>query len=634
MHTDQEKEKPVCFATPSFAFRSTILFTLFLSLTCGIFGIRHHLGSFPADHPHSFFGDAGDGLFNLWVLEHAANHAIRGGDALSDGRIFWPENHDTFWWSDNLLVPSMVFRAARRVLSDRFAAYWLTTQLYSAVFYVVCCLFLTRIWKSVCIRQGMPASRTVLLIPLIAYLAAFSNIRLLEIRHFQFHAASVPLLLLVTGCMDFVGKPSKRSVSLIAVSELLLLYTAPYMAVLGACMLLVWFGVVLTERLDTPGTFLKTYWPILFSALILFVPGLRPYMMTNLITYERSEIIRLSMMPAHVLFSFRTWGLPDLPGFSGLPGGATPGSGLAVAAFAGLLASLIRYRDHLIQVLRRRTTWIWVILFLLTLLDIREVKPLFALLRLALWGGLAVYIIGRRRAKETPECRTLFLLLVFTVLVYGIALGPDRNFEFQWLDPGIWGVFSRIIPGFGNMRQVIRFATLGQTLALGLFLWGLLRTFSMKGIGPLCLRAVLIGALTLQIAETVTGRAPQTRVDPGKLEHSARAQEFFNAFQGSLLVIPSTPFQLNTYAMLRMSSSPLVILVNGYSARSSQFLDELMRIERETGHGSAEQIELARNAGVDAVCLIKRHISPKNLTALQEEQQIMYNDDFLLVIRL
>lgn len=97
-------------------------------------GFHRHLGPYPADNPETFFGDAGDGLFNLWVLEHAANHAGKGMEVLSDGKIFWPEHADSYWWSDNLLVPSLLFRMVRVYLQDRFAAYWVCALMYSAGF--------------------------------------------------------------------------------------------------------------------------------------------------------------------------------------------------------------------------------------------------------------------------------------------------------------------------------------------------------------------------------------------------------------------------------------------------------------------------------------------------------------------
>lgn len=468
-----------------------------------------------------------------------------------------------------------------------------------------------------------------MLIPLMAYLATFSDIRMLEMRHFQFHAASVPLLALVAACLDFLKRPSRRSVLLIALSELLLLYTAPYMAVLGACLLLVWFGFAWVEGLLTPITFFKEHWSILIPAMLLFLPGLWPYFNTSLVVYPRSEIIRFSMKPAHLFASLERWGLKDIPAFATLRGGAVPGSGLLLTAVIAGVLGFCRYRSNLLRFLRRRTVWIWILLFVLTWMKIREIKTLSIFLRLGLWGVLWVGLIRWRRQQPSSADRDVLFLALTALFLYGIALGPDPRFEFQWLDPGIWGVFSRIIPGFGNMRQVIRFATLGQSLALGVLFWFFLRAWALRESRRVWLLTGLGAAILLQTLEVLPSRAPRTRVDPGHFTFSPRAEAFFRDFEGSLLVIPATPFHLNTYAMLRFSAMPGIRLVNGYSARSNDLLDALMRLEREGGQASEGQIRLARRAGVDAVLLLT--LDKDAISRMRAEADTLYDDGFQVV---
>lgn len=103
-------------------------------------------------------GDEGDGLFNLWALEHARLQLPRGFAALSDGRIFWPDNAQTFWWSDNLLAYQLFYAPLRALGFSLLNAYAGLVLLLSALAFAITVYFFKACMRSVCPKK--PAEMT------------------------------------------------------------------------------------------------------------------------------------------------------------------------------------------------------------------------------------------------------------------------------------------------------------------------------------------------------------------------------------------------------------------------------------------------------------------------------------------
>lgn len=609
----------------------------------GLFGVGvwlHFRTRFSASGP-VIYGDSGDGLFNLWVLEHAVRTVGRGPAALADGRIFWPAHATTYWWSDNLLVPSAVYAALKALLGDMFSAYRATVLLFSAAVYAAFVWLFVELWRG-CRRSFALPQWTVLLAPPMAYLACFSQIRLHDYLHFQ-HLASLFLVTLVIGALRHAANLRRRDWLLMLGAEVLLLYSAPYYAVLGLCVLLCRGFFLLADRRIHLWEWGWRNGLLALPLILVAIPAARMYAMVEPIEYQQYEVRLLSLDVAHLYTPLRGWlraaladALPD--GLPAVRRGGYPGAGLLVGSLLAAGLGLWFGRRRLCDWCRPVPVRLFLLLWAVTLIGDRAFRPYAWGLRLMLIPvGLFLLAWYWRRGTHTPESRQGAMLVAALVTVYGTAFGPGTHFKPPLTDISVWSVFSWLVPGYLNMREVLRFSSLGQLLLLAVLWWLLLRAWSAvrqrvvvkRGLGVMI---ILLAAL--QLSETVGQRVRETNIVPENVLLDAEETTFFKGLRGTMLAIPAVPFHRNTYHQLRWVACPHLYLLNGYSARSTARFDRLMLLERRHGKASAPQMACAVESGAQYVCLWRGRVPVTSQEQLQDQYRTLFANDRFLVLAL
>lgn len=611
---------------------------LLLACLLYIIGAGSFLHLFSAQPAATIFGDEGDGLFNLWILEHTSRYFLQGFQAWSDGQIFWPHQQYSFWWSDNLLTLTPVYALLKCISGDALTAYWWTVQVLSLAVYAMLLWFyqsLYRFWAGTAYKTSWCYW---LGLPVWTFLMFFSQIHLHNYLHFQ-HLAAVWLLLLLTGCVRYIFTRRRRDTLLVGLALLCLIYSAPYYAVLALCLLLGW-ALVLAH--DTPNQLWhevrRHIWLVLLVGL-LAVPGFLAYRQADLLTYAPSVVRELSMQAAHWVTPLDGWlktMSPELLSADLRPGGY-PGLGLLVGLIIAALAAGWKARFLIKRLLMSREFWCWIVLWLITLVNAKEIKWFTCYLRIILifWALARLLIVYRRHAPARPNLLLLFLAGC-GFIIYGTAFGPGELFRFNTIDPSIWGLFSYVVPGYSQMREVIRFAPLGQII-LGALVF-LAVAHAVLTATTVCTKRLLglvVAALVaLQISETVRVKAPITEIAPSSITLREDETAFYQTISGSMAVLPSQPFHRNTYHMLRWDAHPGIKLLNGYSARSTPEFVRCMELERMYGPASEEQQAYLHSMGVQYVTAFHASLSDAAVHQLQQLSGVLYTNERLTVVQL
>lgn len=587
------------------------------------------------------YGDAGDGLFNLWLLEHVTRTAAHGPSALADGRIFWPLNAYTYWWSDNLLVPGAVYAVLKSLLGDMFTAYRATVLLFSAVIFGVFTWLFAELWRGCRRVSACELPRWMLLLaPAAAYLAFFSQIRLHDYLHFQ-RLASLFLVTLVIGALRHAADLRRRDWLLMLVSELLLLYSAPYYAVLGLCVLLCRGFFLLADRRVHLWAWGWRNGLLALPVVLLCVPAALMYAKVDPVNYSLGEVRSLSLQAEHLYTPLGGWlrgvlasVLPD--GLLAVRAGGYPGAGLLVGTVLATGLVLVAGRRRLRDWSRPLPVRVFLLLWAVTLIGDRAVMPFTWGLRLVLVpSGLILLAWTWRRAAHTPASRQLAMLVAALVAFYGTAFGPGTHFKPPFTDISVWSVFAWLVPGYLNMREVLRFSSLGQLLLLALLWWLLLNAWAAtreRLVARVALGGLVVLLAGLQLSETIGTRVLETLIEPGQVTLAADEAAFFRGLQGSMLAIPAAPFHQNPCHQLRWVAFPDLYLLNGYSARSTDVFDRLLEMESQHGGASDEQLAYAAGVGAQFVCLLRGQVP----VAVQQHLQTRYptrfaNDRFLVL---
>ena len=605
------------------------------------YGLQTHIRDGARSPTETIYGDLGDGVFNLWVLEHGRNQLQHGPAALGDGRMFWPEAANTFWWSDSLLAFQPVYGTAYRLTGHPVAAYrWTVLALTGLSFSVLCWFF------AVVRRLSWPQAPpwTAWCVPLLAWMAAFSQIRLREYLHFQ-QFSGIFLVLLFGSCVQYLVRGFRRDLVLMGGCLVALAASAPYFAILGACVCLIWYGLVWSDRRENPVKFLVRHGWTLGGTALLLGGMLWPYLQVPAVQYTREDIQRLSMTRAHWVTPLHGWLQNVLP--SGPPRmfpGGYPGAGILLGGVLWLVYLSLRadwrsFGRNFFEHFRKMgpVAWVWGVVLLLGYgIQSRAFRgPAAGFRVLTMAWALGTWFWWRRKTGVPPRTRVWTFCLLAAVVVYGIAAGPSHRFRHQWLDPGVWGVFSVWVPGFQSMRGVIRFAVVGQVLLLallfGVWLTGLQKA-GARGRVFLILAALLSAGV--QVSETHGMRVVQTRLDPRHITLEADEAAFFEAFTGPLLVTPTKPFHRNTFHMLRWRNSPGVRLVNGYSGRNAPVFEELMTLEMAHGRAAPQMLDRAEAAGVGHYAVFKPYIGAGDVERVRARGRVVFENQRLLVIAL
>ena len=229
-----------------------------------------HLDARNCETRKTIFGDSGDGFFNLWAVEHTVGCLARGDLNLADGRIFWPDNADTFLWSDTMSAPALSFWALKTLTGNSVQAFWLTS-IWMSLLGFLAYMFLFGLLFRLARRSnpGIPDG-AMFLVPLVAYLASFSRARLAFFIHFQ-NLSVFWLFLLAGGLIGYTCFRRRGYFALAVISEVILIYSAVYFAVAGMCIIGLWGLMMLFAGGGLLQRTFRENWPVMIAGGAIFM---------------------------------------------------------------------------------------------------------------------------------------------------------------------------------------------------------------------------------------------------------------------------------------------------------------------------------------------------------------------------
>ena len=601
-----------------------------------------HLGVGKYDNPDYIYGDDGDGFFNLWVMEHVRTSIANGDWNLADGRIYWPHNIGTYFWSDNLLIPAAGYSILRFISLDTFTAYRWTAILLSLLGYLAFIWLFGILFKLSRERHpDMPGWSKILII-LFAYLASFSASRMIYFVHFQ-NLSSLWVITMITGLIGYsrYGKRRYFLISLISL-DFLILSTA-YFAITGVLLFLAW---ILMELAHDPRelfiTLKQNLWYEL-AATAAALPILLGYSSVNLPRYQLEYIHQMATKPLHLYLP--AWGLSrylyELY-FHRLPAihhesPAYLGVGLLLG-IAGLtiwkLPALARWLGKAIK-----APWFW---GAISLLIIWKLGP-EAWKMVNCWSGfifwiflLVLFLKGLRRKSHTDPISFPFAYLILClIIIYGIALGPRSHFIGSAVNPSIWGICAAILPPLSHMRSLGRLAVVGQSLLFAILLVGILEVLgsSKKWLHGLAIAGAIL-IITLQAADGWTVVAPIHHYNPEDIFPRTDEKRWWSEQKGIVAAFPGIPFPQSTREMLYYCGFPDIILLNGYSGHSTPEWDRVMKLGRRWFEPNQKQVNYVKELGIDYLAVRKDRVVPKVVETLRKhDRPILFENDRLIVLK-
>ena len=461
--------------------------------------------------------------------------------------------------------------------------------------------------------------------PVLAYVVMFSICRLQTLSHFH-NLAAIFLILLITCAFRHLRFGRTLDLVGMAAPECAMLYFSPYQALLGVVVLSAWGGLQLTvlspERLKRL--------MIQACATVPFV-GASAWISLQYARVEPREynLYEFSSRAASLGNYLRPLGtgkdaawLPTV-----FPGGYL-GAGLLLGGLLVTLALVWRVRNRIHFLVIQRPLWIGIGLLALSLIDARELRPFTVWLRfLAYLYPFGWLVWWLRQNPERDRMLHWIFLGASCVLVVGVSAGPMMYFEDHALDPGIWGWYQHLVPGFGSMRELMRFTATGQFLILACVVsvacTMLKRPALVLGLGGVCL---LLQLVEMNGAQPKMIRAasipPMTEIETA----------FWEKQQGVLVAFPCAPFHENTRWLLRFQHLPELVLMNGYSGRSSDLLDRLMALESGKGTATPQAVQEAFSSGATYVYILKRTVEPARLQQIRKIQPVVYESRSFLVL--
>jgi hypothetical protein len=430
-----------------------------------------------------------------------------------------------------------------------------------------------------------------MLSPLLAYVACFSQSRIMYAGRFQ-TLSSVWLVMLLIACLRYLQLYRRRDLLLIALAETLALYSAPSDALLGV-VLIVLCGCCLLGR---PDFRVKQWFGWHAPWLLLFLPSTAwiaiQYHQAGTIAYSVAEVATRSLSPLNVVVPWCGWSRLVwerwAPGaLAGLWPGGFMGSGVMLGtAIAGLVGL------HGVWSWRRR-------------------------------GG---NIAGRLPHLGNARVLAVLFLTIALLATLALASGPSD----RW--PTLLVCLRGGLPGFTSIREPIRFSPTAQIIWLGLLFLGWMR---LSDRYPRWLFLVLlIGLFGLQVSETVGVQAKTTRVFEEELALSVEEHAAFAPLSGSVWMVPCAPFAHNVRSQFFLQPLPELVTVNGYSGRSSELFTQLMELEATQGRLSEDQLELVKGHGVTYLVVVKCHVTEELMVRARQSGAVVFELPRFLAIRL
>jgi hypothetical protein len=518
------------------------------------------------------FGDLTDGYLCLWLMEHARSTLFAGQiQEYLNPRIFFPDGHLSIFWSVLLLFPALFYSAFSALGLAPIVAYNLTVYVFIAVGFAGCYYLCWTVDEIARLELNAPRSRfvAVILIPLLAYVAAFSEPRMLYTAHFQ-NWLSAFVFLGAAACIRFAYFGSAGALSGIVASWVILVFSDPYHAVMFSVIALGTVGLVLYQ---------KGLWFLVHAvcrhlwipalSILLSAPVLLGYFAVRqdeaqVVKEMETRIWHLFAPPlgSLMLARLKSWGWN--PGTHSDESLAYTGLVLGPVVFASAILCVlyvIRGKSHRDRALALST---------LAAIGMGALAfaPMPPTVGLALVAGLTA-IAGALVASPHQERQANVVLPIVAMAAFfsfATAFGPSDHYRGSEIDSSAWSLFAVAVPGYTAIRAIGRFATVGFTFLLttvlyvAAFLDGGRQTGRLYAGVALC--AVLLTAAVDQTAAPTTNRYDFARLQP-----NAQSKAFFKGHPGRALVLPANNLSLIPGYMFYFEHIEQTALVNGYSGR-------------------------------------------------------------------
>ncbi|MCF7839091.1 MAG: hypothetical protein K9N49_10730, partial [Candidatus Marinimicrobia bacterium] len=245
--------------------------------------------------PEALWGDAGDGLFNGWILEQGLRSAPGGFQELRAGRIFWPDGANSFFWSDNLLAVLPLYALARALTPGLLEALRWTVHGLSGLHYAALVFLFYQACALATVGAPPRSRRGLWAVPLFAYWAHFTpQLILNHFNHLQ-NFCGLGLFVFAGAALAYRRRPAGRWIVLMAVAALGLLYSAPYYAVAVFVLGLGWGALEAVAHPRELMTRARRAAPGLLVVALVAWPLLRAYLDARLPTYAPRDLIRLAI---------------------------------------------------------------------------------------------------------------------------------------------------------------------------------------------------------------------------------------------------------------------------------------------------------------------------------------------------
>ncbi|HOR77636.1 MAG TPA: hypothetical protein PLG04_02355 [Anaerolineaceae bacterium] len=567
-------------------------------------------------------GDLTDGYFNLWVMEHTRH--LLATCALSDyiqTRFFAPEGQLVLFWSDSLILPAIMylvfcaFGAGKivafnlTVLTLIFSAFWIFYYFFETVY--ECAIEANRNCFS------LPRPLVCLMVSLLACMVAFSDSRLALTIHFQNQMMNL-LLLGFSAILRYVVRPSSSRLLLVLSCWVFLCYSTPYYAVMYAILTAV--AVLLYAYIwpEGRGTLIARWWYFVLAGVLAMPIGCG-YLLVRSPYHSQSE------------FSSRVRDiiLPD--GVTGL-GGWLRQHGLAVpyhspeslsyigilllpslcVVFAWFAVRRIRIRGGLATggwmalLLISSGVWYWAAAFGYRTVAVTSIVATLCTI---------IVLIARGACLTTLPGR---LLVIAAVICYGTALGPVGGAPVGSIDPSVWGILAKVVPGYDSIRAVGRFGALGGVFLIGAGWWCIIVLLRSERVVQYRLVMAVCFAVILFTILFDSPRAPYVnRYDFNILTPKPEERAFYMQADVRILVLPPNNLSLIPGYMIYFEGLDRVQLVNGYSGRFSSLIESLQVPDDQL---TTVSIKAAiTSSGVTHLLLDKRAYGRDAMTRLAED---------------
>ncbi|MDD9950101.1 MAG: hypothetical protein OXT67_00920 [Zetaproteobacteria bacterium] len=572
-----------------------------------------------------FFGDHGDGLFNLWVLQ-VAEAKLRDMSLWSlewlhhwpDAAIFWPENDFVYTRSDNLFIYAPLFSLLKLAGLDILQAYGALSFILLASCFVATYVLLRSLTRA-CFPFYHEQTPAEVLLLLCTFICVFSQGKMRVMNHWQtlsygWVVWALVAMLKYSLATDLQQRLRRVCLVCLAIFQTCLMLSAMYYAVLCSCLVFVWFfGEILSRPQRILLDLRKVFFGIVPFAVICcgvaFAYMNSPRYVQDLVytAHVSARLENFYIPPAGLFRQVLERVIPT--GLATVPGEVTGYMGLGVL-WACLFFAL-RWLKAEGRRLCRSPIYITMLgCFLVSLGGLQS--SWFALLAWIplLMVGL-VWARCLRTAHQQRDAKQIGLLfaVVSFVVIFGVAMGPFKPYMGLQVQPSIWGVLGALIPGVGDLRAVGRLATVAQQPLVLALLWGFFSLCELRRDrqrSTLRLWQVAFLLVAVQLLDNVGLTTYNTHMNAKQLTPSRKERLALADLQGPLLVFPTQPHFRSTQDMVYFSHLEQVNLVNGYSAFVTQPWQRMMDLAlHQHREPSLEQLEYAQQLGVFWIAVLK-----------------------------